>query len=248
MNTIDWKNLPTQTTPLNKTMLDLFQSNINNGKIDKSLPSYTGDLNDIDETGYVLALGSAANKPETVYSFIVNTMRYTTVYKAQVAIKISSTGEATTYQRVCYNGTWKPWLLTSQIAGTWTPQVTTRTNVAPTIEYSARVGTYKKIGDMVFISFLCRGKITAFNETNHYGAVSGLPFKPIGYSGYGQCGLSPGIVSNLVSSTDYTNFFVRADYNGIIYLQHNNGGSAATLKLSGDSEFVIGGSGWYETA
>jgi len=247
MNTIDWENLPLQTTPLNKTMLKQFQDNINNGKVDKSLPNYAGDLNDIDETGYVWAGSNATNKPEIGFSFIVNTVKYSTSYKTQSAIKVSSSGEATEYQRVAYQGVWKDWLLTSEISGTWTPELNTRENIKPTTTYTTQTGSYKKMGNMVFISFYLRGKITALNGTNNYAAIGGLPFTPKTYN-MGECSLSTGVSYNLLTTTDAVQMVLNRSYSGMLYVNRNNGAGAGILKVSGDTDFQIGGSGWYETA
>ena len=50
------------------------------------------------------------------------------------------------------------------IAGTWTPTINTRENKAPTITYEKQYGKYRKIGDLVYIDFYIKGKITKLND------------------------------------------------------------------------------------
>ena len=57
-------------------------------------------------------------------------------------------------------------------SGSWTPTLTTVEGVEPTVEYTTRRGRYVKMGNLVFISFYIRGKITALNGTNNYAFIS----------------------------------------------------------------------------
>lgn len=245
MDKINFSNLPSTTTPVNATNMNQLQTNVDNGKIDKTLTTLnTVDLNTVKETGFNYC-SNCTNRPVEYNGYlVVLALNSNTVLQTYYRYNYDEQ-----YLRRCTNGIWQNWIeMPYEINGTWIPVVTTRNNVAPTATYSAQTGTYKKIGNMVFITFLCRGKITALNDTNNYGVIAGLPFKPKAYSGYGQCAISPAVLYNLTVSTDYPTFMVRDSYDGQIYIQHNNGASATTLKVSGDNNFQVGGSGWYEIA
>ena len=130
--------------------------------------------------------------------------------------------------------------------GTWTPTINTMEGVAPTVTYTTQKGSYKKIGNMIFIEFFCTGKITALNGTNNYGIVRGLPFLPKSYS-VGECAISDGACYNISSQTGRLKLLVNKSWSGSLYIYSENGVGAASLKVSGDNDFQIGGSGWYET-
>lgn len=130
------------------------------------------------------------------------------------------------------------------IAGTWTPTINTRENKAPTITYEKQYGKYRKIGDLVYVDFYIKGKITKLNGTQNYGIVAGLPFN-FSTSNFGQAGLSISNLYNLLSSITNPALVGLSD---ALYIQNGYGGSAGILKLSGDSSyFEIGGHGFYIT-
>lgn len=64
--------------------------------------------------------------------------------------------------------------------GTWEPTI-----VGATVEYTQRIGHYKKIGSIVFFTFGIRGKITSV-EQERYSTISGLPFTSIYQGGTGS--------------------------------------------------------------
>ena len=245
MDLINWENLPLQTTPLNKTMLKQFQDNINNGKVDKTLTTLNAvDLNTVKETGFYYC-SSCSNIPSGASNGYLDVLRLSDSYVLQKYYKYDGVGS---FERKCVRGTWENWIeIPYEINGTWIPKINTRNNIAPTATYTSQTGTYKKIGNMVFIAFYLRGKITALNDTNNYGAISGLPFAPKTYS-TGQCALTIGQIYNVGNITNTPTMYLRNEYDGLIWLQNNNGSGALVLQLSGSSDFQVGGSGWYEIA
>lgn len=112
MNKINFKNLPDETTPINASNLNTMQDNIEaeiEKKISKSLGTqFSGDLNDLVETGFTYAAGSATNIPVTGFSCYVTTIRYTDKYIIQKANRVSST-KFIEYERQCNNGVWTNW-------------------------------------------------------------------------------------------------------------------------------------------
>ena len=127
------------------------------------------------------------------------------------------------------------------IGGTWTPIISTLEGIEPTVSYESREGIFRKIGNMVWISFYCRGKITALNGTNNYAFIKGLPFTnkdfPLGYQP-----LQIGTLYSLVNNNTNNTFNI---YNNGIRIQSGYGGSATQLIVTTTSYFEIGGSGWY---
>lgn len=131
------------------------------------------------------------------------------------------------------------------ISSTWTPTINTRENVAPTITYEKQYGKYRRIGDLVYVDFYIKGKITALNGKNNYGTIAGFPFK-FSTSNFGQAGLNISTLYNLLSSADRPALVGLTDR---IYIQNGYGGSGGILKISGDSSyFEIGGHGVYITS
>ncbi len=127
--------------------------------------------------------------------------------------------------------------------GTWTPKLATVGEADPTYTTTIVRGNYVKIGKMVFVSFLIRGKITALNGTNNYGCVKGLPFTPKDYA-MGEQSFGVGILYG-ISNSD-TNMTMGIN-NGVIRIQNGYGAGASAFKVTTTSYFEIGASGWYET-
>ena len=129
--------------------------------------------------------------------------------------------------------------------GDWTPAINTVEGAAPTINYISVEGKYKKIGNLVFIYFYIKGKITALNGTDNYGVITGLPFTT-SYIYFGQNVIPIGVHFGLVN--DDTNLSLLLD-NNKLRIQHNYGTAATNLKVTSDNPpydfFEIGGSGWY---
>lgn len=247
MNFINFVNLPNQTTPLNATNLNQLQANVNEGKVDRSLYTSVTDYDNLTPTGLYYMGGNATNSPSSG-SFYVEVYKYSDNYICQIATRASNASNGVIqYIRQKYNGTWTNWYDISEYYDSWTPVVNTRENARPTTTYTAQKGSYKRIGNMVFVSFYLRGKITSLNGTNNYATISGLPFTPKEYS-MGECSLSTGISYNLLTTTDAVQMCLSRSYSGMLYVNRNNGAGAGVLKVSGDTDFQIGGSGWYETA
>lgn len=128
--------------------------------------------------------------------------------------------------------------------GTWTPKLSCVGESAPTYSTTIVRGNYKKIGNLIFISFLIRGKITALNGTNNYAHVTGLPFTPKDYN-IGEQSLGIGIIYGATSSDVNMTMGING---GGIRIQNENGATAASWKITSTSYFEIGASGWYEIA
>lgn len=103
MDLIDWRNLPTQTTPLNKTMLELFQNNINEGKIDQSRVLSSPDLDTLKDTAVYYVTSSTNGPTGNGYVFII---KYANTYVKQFFCTAQSN---ITYERVLVGGTWGDW-------------------------------------------------------------------------------------------------------------------------------------------
>lgn len=81
-----------------------------NNKVDKTLKSYSGDLNDVTTTGFVYAGGDAANSPLVGYSFYITTIALNANFISQTALRVaSSTSNIQEYVRECYSGVWSEW-------------------------------------------------------------------------------------------------------------------------------------------
>ena len=250
MDKINFQNLPNQTTPINASNLNQLQTNAENGILDRNVAAYNDSTQiDPNTTLEPVILTRHSNGPLSSYFFYIETFSFNgrSLDKNRVQIAYGYTTNEQ-YQRYYYNGNWYPWRkIPREESGTWTPTINTRENVAPTVTYNYQKGTYKKVSNMVFITFYISGKITALNGTNNYGVVSGLPFVPKDYES-GQCGLSIGSIYNIANFVNTITMYVKSNHSGQIWLQSNNGAGAMVLKLSGDANFEVSGSGWYETA
>lgn len=128
--------------------------------------------------------------------------------------------------------------------GTWMPKLATVGEAEPTYTTSIVRGNYTKIGKMVFVSFLIRGKITALNGTNNYACIKGLPFTPKDYA-MGEQSFGIGILYGITNND--TNITMGIN-NGVIRIQNGYGAGASAFKITTTSYFEVGASGWYETA
>ena len=130
---------------------------------------------------------------------------------------------------------------TDGITGTWIPELTCLNENAPTITYTYQRGTYIKTGNMVFLKFAIRGKITALNGTNNYATIN-LPF---------EADVKDGIYVSLVVSSMYdlltsdTNAMLKIT-NDHIKIQTNYGAYAGVYKVTSKNYFDISASGWYK--
>lgn len=131
------------------------------------------------------------------------------------------------------------------IEGTWTPTLTTLEDVAPTMEYSIRQGTYKKLGKLVYLSFYIRGNITALNGSENYVKITGIPYASS--KTMLESILSVGGLYQMLEYETNANAFINGN---IIRVQTQYGEVAGKLKVtptSGTGYFEISASGWYET-
>ena len=133
--------------------------------------------------------------------------------------------------------------------GTWTPALDTLDGT-PTTTYNSRSGTYIRIGNMAFISFVVKGKITALSGTNNYAIITGLPYWPKP----GELGLNPltqgeayAIVSEWQSGVTYNVY--RETVNGVakptIHIMNISGTGTLKYIVTTTTRFEIAGSGWY---
>lgn len=127
--------------------------------------------------------------------------------------------------------------------GSWTPTIGVLNEDDPTVTYEIRRGNYFKMGKLVYIQFIIRGKVTKLNGTNNYGCIKGLPFTPKNYA-VGEQGITTGVIYQLVTNPDK---LVMCVGNGVIRIQNNFGSGATTLKTTTETAYCeVGGSGWYE--
>lgn len=131
-------------------------------------------------------------------------------------------------------------------SGTWTPVITTTEGKNPAVTYTRQSGSYRKIGDLVYIDFYIRGNITELKGTDNYALVGGIPYMFNSY-GFGQQALSLGVCYNLLDGNPIPNL-VGSSGGYSIRPQQNNGTGATKLKVSGSvGYFELGGSGVYRT-
>lgn len=127
-------------------------------------------------------------------------------------------------------------------SGTWTPVLKCVSGEPdPTYTTSYVRGKYRKIGDLLYIEFYIRGVITALNGTNNYVIIKGLPYNTSDLH-QGQQALAKGIVYGILDVADNITF---TPYDDGIRVQIYNGSGAAKYKVTTDSYFEIGGSGFY---
>lgn len=81
---------------------------LENGKINKKLTTFSGDLNDIKETSYVYALGSASNIPVANFGYYVTTIVLNENYIIQKADRITTSG-IISHERQRTNTGWTIW-------------------------------------------------------------------------------------------------------------------------------------------
>ena len=127
--------------------------------------------------------------------------------------------------------------------GKWTPSIGAYGEDAPTVSYVYRRGFYKKIGNLIFIEFYIRGKISELNGSSNYAIITGLPFAAHGESTLGQQALSKGVIYNLLNEEIDVTFCLDAN---IIRVMKEQGKSSVSIHTTpSDGYFEIGGSGCY---
>lgn len=131
------------------------------------------------------------------------------------------------------------------VEGTWTPELTTLEDKAPTVQYSIQQGTYKKVGKLVYISFYIRGNITKLNGSENYAKIIGIPYSSS--KAMMESVLNVGGLYQMLESDTNANALIDGD---IIRVQTQYGEVAGKLKVTptdGTGYFEISASGWYET-
>lgn len=132
--------------------------------------------------------------------------------------------------------------------GVWMPSLQTLDGDTLTVEYLIKKGLYKRIGDLVYIEFYIRGRITALGTTEPYGVVAGLPYVAHNQGYFGsECFSS--VSFNITDSTDDILLMPVPDEDKL-RLQVNKGSTACSIKATtitgGVNYFELGGSGWYK--
>lgn len=245
MDKINFLNLPNTTTPVNATNLNLLQTNVDNGKVDKEIISWSSDYNNCTTTGFYIATAGLTNAPNSTATFYLEVFKYNDNNVLQRAsTRTPSDSVRQTYERQLINNTWTEWLQIPQIVeGTWTPVLSATSETAPTVTYTSRYGTYKKIGKLVFVSFYVRGKITALNGTNNFAIITGLPFS-VRTLPMGTYSMPIGVLYSAINTSVNVTFDI---YNDSIRVESTYGSSAAKWIVTSTDYMEIGGSGWYET-
>lgn len=134
-------------------------------------------------------------------------------------------------------------LSNSIIEGDWTPTISVLNETNPTVTYTRQLGTYKKIGNIVFYRFSIRAKITALNGTNNYAQISGLPYSSYNY-GLSDFGETIGDLYNAIAND--TNAIMCPTGNNI-RIQNDYGVNAAKWVVTPTNYMEISGSGFYFT-
>ena len=176
MNKINFTNLPSTTTPVNATNLNLLQDNVDNGKLEKKVSSFTGDYNNLTDIGFYYVDGSSTNGPATGFSHYVTVYKLSDNFICQVAYRVTATAYTQyIFIRQRYSGTWTSWARAGEPVreGTFTPSLKGSVN-AGTATYDLREGSYKKIGGTVFINF--RIACSKMQNSSGYFVISDLPF------------------------------------------------------------------------
>lgn len=122
MDKINFQNLPVQTTPINGNNLNLLQTNIDNGKVDKSLSIYNGDLDNLKTTGFYMTSTNTTNKPGSLNYYIEVIAENNNGVIQMATARNSNDLYVATYKRICINGTWHEWhvfpMITTNANGT----------------------------------------------------------------------------------------------------------------------------------
>lgn len=241
MQKITFENLPSTNTPLNAANLNTMQTNIDNGKVE-SVQYSNIDLNSITVNSLGSFTSNCTNTPFNADGYIITQVIDSNTI-CQTAVN-PSTGA--TYKRFKSSGTWGNWALDVTVEeGTWTPYISTVEGANPTISYTTQRGTYKKIGNLVYIDFYIRAKITALNGTNNYGVVAGLPYSAKNTLAIGENSIPIGVLYSLLENTTNVKLAVSGTQLRALY---NNGAASDKLVVTSTSYCEIGGNGWYSIA
>lgn len=231
------------------------QKNAMNNKVpmkNKTLQNADKDLNNYTKTGIYYLGENLINSPISSYIklFVMGTDT-TTSNGDTFHIAGSMTGDMY-YRKGSFLSSvgsmnWGSWKQVASVEyGTWTPAINTVEGAIPTMTYTSRYGNYRKIGNLVYVDFYIRGKITALTGTNNYGTIIGLPFKTTSTRPFCTEGLNMNIMYSLVESETNVSLAF-AQNNNIIRIQQQYGASSNKLKVTPTNYFEIGGNGWYTT-
>lgn len=127
--------------------------------------------------------------------------------------------------------------------GTWTPTIGVLSETDPTVTYTIQTGKYKKIGNIVFFSFIIRANITTLNGTNNYAVIKGLPY----YASVSSVGDYACPLGSLYSALSNTSNAVMCPYDNYLRVQTTYGSSAGQWIVTPTTYMEIGGSGFYFT-
>ena len=221
MQKINFQNLPNTTTPINATNLNAIQTNT-----ETAINGVASDVSDVASTLSTLSTN--------VSNYVDGTTRRGNIK----ASSVDTTGNATIGGTLNGKNISEIYELDS---GTWTPSLSNVNNVAPSVTYTTREGTYFKIGNLVYIEFYIKGKITALNSGD-YTCIIGLPYNANSSRNFGAQALSIGILYNAVTVETNNAFIVNGN---LIRIQSTAGASATIWKTTTSGTFQIGGSGWY---
>lgn len=120
----------------------------------------------------------------------------------------------------------------------WIPEISALNETAPTVTYTSRSGIYYEIGELVYIQFYIRGKITALNGTNNFATISGFPI----YIG-GSLGTKVIPIGTLYAATESENSPIFLMQGNNVRIQVNNGAAAVKWKVTTANYFEIAGQG-----
>ncbi len=127
--------------------------------------------------------------------------------------------------------------------GKWTPSIGAYNEDTPNVSYIHRRGFYKKIGNLIFVEFYIRGKISELNGSANYAIITGLPFAAHGDSYLGQQTLTKGVVYNFLADEIDVTLCLESN---IIRIMKEQGKSSASMQVTpSDGYFEIGGSGCF---
>ena len=136
------------------------------------------------------------------------------------------------------------------ISGTWDPIIATLGSGTPSVEYLIKKGNYKRIGNLVYVDFYLKGRITALGGSTKYGIVWGLPYSAASNNAnFGNIVWS-GMTFNLIESNEPI-LLMPIPSEKTLRIQIGRGSAAAELKITpgsgAENYFEIGGNGWYLT-
>lgn len=124
--------------------------------------------------------------------------------------------------------------------GTWTPVMQNAT-----VNYTIQSGEYIKIGNLVYISFRLRGKITSIPQYP-YAFISGVPFKPSNVPGCGSLYEHANCFDNNSTPRLMRIGFDGTYPNGFVAIQNGGvGGMGISWWVSSNNTFYLSGSGFY---